>query len=378
MSAAVSVVRHFESLEDPRIFTANQRHQLLDIVVITILGVLSGAEGWKDIYIWADAHRARLGTFLALPHGLPSTDCIRRVISRIDPEQFSRCFGSWIAALSEATQGEIIAIDGKTLRHSFDRKSEKAALHVVSAWAVKNHLLLGQQAVDQKSNEITAIPKLLEILDLTGAIVTIDAMGCQTSIARQIRQRGGDYVLSLKGNQSITHDLVQQAFAEHLEDDFARVNCRQHKTAERAHGRTENRHYFQMKAPAELTANNQWADLKTIGLVVNITEREGKTTDEVRYYLSSLPLGVRRFAEAVRGHWGIENSLHWTLDVTFDEDQSRISKDHGAENLAILRRMAVSLFKRFKGDRGSVRERRLRAGWNLDYLLRILEKTHAS
>jgi predicted transposase YbfD/YdcC len=374
----VSFVKDFECLEDPRIETDNKKHKLLDIVVIAILAVLSGAEGWADIFAWAEVHRTWLATFLALPHGLPSRDCIRRVVSRIDPDQFSRCFAGWMAAVCEATDGEIIAIDGKTLRRSFDRRSGKAALHLVSAWAVKNHVLLGQQAVDQKSNEVTAIPKLLELLDLTGAIVTIDAMGCQKEIARRIRDGGGHYVLALKGNQSQIHEGTHETFAEHLEDDFARITCRQHHTKERAHGRTEERHYFQMKAPPGLPGRDEWAGLKTIGFVVNVTECNGKFTDEVRYYLSSLPLGVKRFAEAVRRHWCVENVLHWTLDVTFDEDQSRVRKDHGAENLATLRRLALSLLKRYPGDKRSVRQRRLRAGWNRDYMLQILAEHTAS
>lgn len=378
MSPDVCVATHFNHLKDPRIATDNKRHKLLDIVVITILAVLSGAEGWADIFAWADANKNWLGTFLALPNGVPSRDCIRRVVSRIDPDEFQECFGSWMAAVCEATDGEVIAIDGKTLRRSFDRRSGKKALHMVSAWAAKNHVLLGQQAVHQKSNEITAIPKLLDLLNLTGAIVTIDAMGCQKEIAQKIRDGGGHYVLALKGNQSQIHDGVQETFADHLEDDFARVACRHYHTKEQGHGRTEERYYYQMKAPADLPNRNEWAGLRTIGLVVNVTECNGKTTDEVRYFLSSLPLGVKRFADAVRSHWRVENSLHWTLDVTFDEDRSRVSKDHGAENLAILRRMALSMLKRYPRDKRSVRQRRLRAGWNRNYLLEILGENNAS
>jgi predicted transposase YbfD/YdcC len=375
---AVSILHHFKELRDPRIFTDNKRHRLLDIVVIAILAVLSGADGWADIYAWADEHRGWLARFLRLPHGIPSRDCIRRVISRLDPQQFHGCFAAWVAAVCEATGGQLIAIDGKTLRRSFDRRSGKAALHMVSAWAVKNHVVLGQRAVDRKSNEITAIPKLLELLDLTGALVTIDAMGCQKEIARQIRGGGADYLLALKGNQGQMYEDVKQAFEEHMEDDFARVACRSHQTHERAHGRREERYYYHMKVPTNLSGRDEWVDLKTIGLVLNVTERHGKVTEEVRYYLSSLPLGVKRFAEGVRGHWGIENSLHWLLDVTFDEDHSCVSKDHGAENLGTLRRIALSLLKRYRADKRSVRQRRLRAAWNPEYLLRILAENNAS
>jgi predicted transposase YbfD/YdcC len=373
-----SFVGYFQDLEEPRVYTGNMRHELLDIVVISILAVVSGAEGWTDISTWAQTHQDWLATFLKLPNGLPSRDCIRRVISRIRPDQFQTCFTDWTAAVSDASGGEIIAIDGKTLRHSFDRRSGKNALHLVSAWAVKNHLLLGQTAVDQKSNEITAIPKLLEILDLTGAVVTIDAMGCQKQIVRQIRDGGGHYVIGLKGNQQHLQEAAEQAFTKHMEDDFAHVACRQHYTQEQGHGRTEERSYYQMKVPLDLSGREEWDGLKTIGMVLNNTKCNGKVTDEVRYYISSLPLSVRRFSEAVRGHWGIENSLHWILDVTFDEDQSRISKDHGAENIGLLRRIAVSLLKHHRGDKHSIRQRRLRAGWDHEYLAEILGKTDAS
>ena len=371
-------VGYFQDLEEPRVYTENMRHDLLDIVVISILAVVSGAEGWTDISAWAQTHQDWLATFLRLPHGLPSRDCFRRVISRICPDQFQTCFTAWTAAVCEATGGEIIAIDGKTLRHSFDRRSGKNALHLVSAWAVKNHLLLGQTAVDQKSNEITAIPKLLEILDLTGAVVTIDAMGCQKQIVRQIRDGGGDYVIGLKGNQQHLQEAAEQEFTKHMEDDFAHVACRQHHTQEQGHGRTEERSYYQMKVPLDLSGREEWDGLKTIGLVISNTKCNGKVTDEARYYISSLPLSVKRFAEAVRGHWGIENSLHWTLDVTFDEDQSRISKDHGAENIGLLRRIAVSLLKHHRADKHSIRQRRLRAGWDHEYLAEILGQTDAS
>jgi predicted transposase YbfD/YdcC len=378
MAMVVYIAEHFENLQDPRICTMNRRHLFLDIIVIAILAVLCGCEGWADIFAWAEEHQSWLSTFLLLPNGLPSRDCIRRVVSRLDPHQFQRCFAAWTAALCEATHGEIVAIDGKTLRRSFDRRSGTKALHLVSAWAVKNHVLLGQEAVEKKSNEITAIPRLLELLDITGAVVTIDAMGCQKEIARQIRAGHADYLLALKGNQEQMYEAVQDCFIEHHEDEFARVVCRRYTTTEHSHGRDEERHYYQMKAPADLPGREEWLDLRTIGMVINETQCNGKTSDEVRFYLSSLPLGVKRFAEAVRGHWQVENSLHWTLDVTFDEDHSRASKDHGAQNLGLLRRIALSLLKRYRGDNRSVRQRRLRAAWNPDYLLRILEENGAS
>lgn len=361
----------FEELTDPRIETDNKQHELLDIVVITILAVVGGAEGWKDIGLFAQAKTDWLKTFLKLPAGPPSRDTIRRVISRLDPEEFQACFSAWIAAVSEATGGEIIAIDGKTLRRSFDHQSGQAALHMVSAWSAKNHLLLGQQSVDAKSNEITAIPKLLKMLDLNGTTVTIDAMGCQKKIARQINEQGGDYVLALKGNQQQIHTATKAAFVQAMEDP-ENHKCRSYQTRETNRGRIEERTYYQMRAPKNLPGRAAWPGLKSIGMVVRITERDGKTFDEVRCYLSSHRMGVKRFAEAVRSHWSVENSLHWVLDVTFDEDHSRVSKDHGAENLGLLRRMIISLFKQYKGDKQSIRQRRLNASWNDDYLLEIV------
>jgi predicted transposase YbfD/YdcC len=374
----LSIEQHFCDLTDPRIPSDNQRHHLMDIVVITILATLSGAEGWKDIDLWVKSKADWLPQFLRLPGGrLPSRDTIRRVISRLNPDEFQECFLSWIKAVGEATDGEIIAIDGKTLRRSFDHRSGKAALHMVSAWSATNHLLLGQHAVDGKSNEITAIPKLIKMLELKGAIVTIDAMGCQKEIAKQIVDEGGDYVLALKGNQQSIHDATRTAFEEVLEEP-SNFPGRQHRTRETNHGRVEDRTYYQMKVPHDLSCASEWKGLKTIGMVISINEREGKTVHEVRCYLSSLPLGVKRFAEAVRKHWSVENQLHWVLDVTFNEDDSRISKNHGAENMAILRRMAVSIFKQYKGDKKSVRQRRLAAGWDDDYLLNVLADFSAS
>lgn len=366
-----SIREHFSELTDPRICTENKVHDLLDIVVITILATLSGAEGWKDIGLFAESKADWLKTFLRLPDGIPSRDTIRRVISRLDPDEFQKCFTGWIASVGSATDGEIVAIDGKTLRRSFDRQSGKAALHMVSAWSAKNHVVLGQKSVDAKSNEITAIPKLLELLEIKGAIVTIDAMGCQKNIAEKIAEKEGDYVLALKGNQQELHDSVREAFEQALENEDD-ASFRRYQTREKNRGRREHRTYYQMKAPKNLPGKTQWKGLRTIGLVVSINERDGKTVDEVRYYISSLSLGVKRFAQAVRSHWSVENQLHWVLDVTFDEDQSRVSKDHGAENLATLRRMAISLFKQYKGDKESIRQRRLAASWNTAYLLKVL------
>jgi predicted transposase YbfD/YdcC len=370
----LSLLEHFADLPDPRI-DRTKRHLLLDIIVLSICAVIAGAEGWEDIEEFGKQKHEWLKTFLRLPNGIPSHDTINRVFRMLKPEQFQECFLRWIDTLHQELGFKRIAIDGKTLRRSHDRASAKNALHLVSAWSVENHLTLGQVAVDAKSNEITAIPKLLEILELKGAIVTIDAMGCQKEIAQKIIDGGGDYVLAVKDNQPTLHAALQEHFVHLHETDFEDGECQRHTTHDKAHGRVEERHYYSAPLPKAMAAlTEQWAGLKSIGQVITFTERDGKQTDEVRYYISSLPAQVKRFAQCARGHWGIENSLHWVLDVTFDEDRSRIRKDNGQENFALLRRMAVSLIKQ-DTSKGSVRRKRKRAGWNNDALLNIIAAT---
>lgn len=370
----LSLLEHFADLPDPRI-DRTKRHLLLDIVVLSICAVIAGAEGWEDIEEFGKQKHEWLKRFLRLPNGIPSHDTINRVFRMLKPEQFQECFLRWIDTLHQELGFKRIAIDGKTLRRSYDRASAKNALHLVSAWSVENHLTLGQVAVDAKSNEITAIPKLLEILELKGAIVTIDAMGCQKEIAQKIIDGRGDYVLAVKDNQPTLHAALQEHFVHLHETDFEDGECRRHTTHDKAHGRVEERHYYSAPLPEALAAlSEQWAGLKSIGQVITFTECDGKQTDEVRYYISSLPAQAKRFAQCTRGHWGIENSLHWVLDVTFDEDRSRIRKDNGQENFALLRRMAVSLIKQ-DTSKGSVRRKRKRAGWNNDALLNIIAAT---
>jgi predicted transposase YbfD/YdcC len=266
---------------------------------------------------------------------------------------------------------KLVAVDGKTLRRSHDRTTMKSALHAVCAWSVANRIVLGQQSVDEKSNEITAIPELLKLLELHGAIVTIDALGCQKEIAAQIVAGGGDYVLAVKDNQPKLADALREHFDQLHETDFADATCRRRQTKDKGHGRVEQRYYYQSPLPESMRALAQdWSELKTIGQVVSITKRDGKECSEVRFYISSLPLGVKRFAEAVRGHWGIENSLHWTLDVTFDEDRSRIRKDFGPDNFALLRRFALRLLQQDTSP-GSIKKKRKRAAWNNDALAKI-------
>lgn len=370
-ASELSVVTHFGELKDPRI-DRTKKHLLLDIIVLAMCAVICGAEGWEDVEDYGRQKHEWLKTFLQLPHGIPSHDTISRVFRRIKPQEFQRCFLSWINALHKGLGLKQIAIDGKTLRRSFDRASAKSALHLVSAWSVENHLTLGQQAVDGKSNEITAIPELLKLLELRGAIVTIDAMGCQKAIAEQIIAAEGDYVLAVKENQPKLHDALHDHFLELHENDFAGATVRRHVTHEKAHGRITTRYYYVTRIPESLQPfQAEWAGLKSVGQVITVTQRDGKETSEVRFYINSIPPEVKRFAGAVRGHWGIENSLHWVLDVTFDEDRCRIREDHGPENFAFLRRFATSLIKQDPSP-GSIRRKRKRAAWNNDVLLKLL------
>ena len=311
---------------------------------------------------------------MEFPNGIPSHDTLGRVFALLDPAAFRQGFLNWVGALVEATKGRLVAIDGKTLCHSFDTAADQGALHLVSAWASENHLLLGQQAGDSKSNEITAIPELLRILDLSGAIVTLDAMGCQKNIASQIHDAGGDYVLALKENQGTLYEDVQQLFIDGLENDFATIEHRGYRTVDDDHGRVESRHYHVVPVPAELAQRHDgWEGLRSLGMV--FSERQVGAEEpscETRFFISSLPPKVKTLGRAVRGHWGIENSLHWVLDVSFREDDSRLRKDHGPENLALVRRLAASLLQKETTAKGGVTSKRKHAGWNDDYLLQVL------
>ena len=374
MSRRVSLVECFSEVVDPRdprwVF-----HELTDILALAVLAVIAGAEGWEDIEEFGKQKREWLKKFLRLPNGVPSHDTISRVFRQIKPQAFQAGFTQWIESLHEDLGLKLVAIDGKTLRRSHDKSTMKSALHSVCAWSVENHVTLGQQACEEKSNEITAIPELLKLLELQDAIVTIDAMGCQKKIARQIVQGGGDYVLAVKGNQEKLHAAVVEHFEQLHEDDFHDNACRRRQTKEKGHGRIEQRLYYQTPLPEKLRPFlKNWEKLTTIGQVISLTERDGKECSEVRYYISSLKPGVKRFSQAVRGHWGIENSLHWVLDVTFNEDQSRIRKDHGPENFALLRRFAITLIKQDTSP-GSIKKKRKRAAWNNQALANIARLT---
>jgi predicted transposase YbfD/YdcC len=368
---ALAIQTHFANLEDPRL-DRTRRHDLLDIIVIAVCAVISGAEGWVDIANYGVAKQDWLMTFLALPKGIPSHDTFRRVFCLLDPHAFVACFQSWIDALSAGLGLKRIAIDGKTLRRSFDRKTGKAALHLVSAWASEQHLVLGQVAVDTKSNEITAIPKLLELLDVSGAIVTIDAMGCQKEIAAKIREGGGDYVLTVKDNQPHLLEDLQLCFQQALDNDFVGLKHSEHQEVYEGHGRLETHHVYTILHPQGIRDLALWQDLKAITLIVSERQEGAKDdTVELRYYIGSKAAPATAYASYVRGHWGIENGLHWILDVSFDEDRCRMSTDHSAENMGLLRRLALSLLKQH-GGKGSVRAKRKQSGWNDQVLMEVL------
>jgi predicted transposase YbfD/YdcC len=361
---------HFTELTDPR--RGEPTYPLINVVVIAVCAVISGADDFVAIAKFGVTKRAWLARFLDLQEGIPSHDRFNAILAAIRPAEFEKCLLSWITALHEISDGQLIAIDGKTLRRSFDTASSKAAIHMVSAWATANHISLGQVVVDAKSNEITAIPKLLEMLELSGAMVTIDAMGCQTEIARQIVAADADYCLAVKGNQPTLHQGIAAFFDDHLEDDFARTTVRRHQTAEKGHGREELRCYYICPVPADLPDRARWAHLKAIGIAIANTQRNGKDCNEVRYYILNKYVAARRFAETVRGHWGIENRLHWQLDVTFQEDQCRIRQGHADANFSILRRTALSLLKNEPTLKVGVKNKRLTAGWDEAYLEKVL------
>jgi predicted transposase YbfD/YdcC len=368
---AVAIVTHFAPLTDPRI-ERPRLHDLMDIIVIAICAVICAAEGWEDIAKYGRAKRDWLATFLSLPNGIPSHDTFRRVCCLLDPGAFHECFQHWIDASSAGRGLKRIAIDGTTMRRSFDRASGKAALHLVSAWATEQHLVLGQVAVDTKSNEITAIPKLLELLDVSGAMVSIDAMGCQKEIAAKIRAGGGDYVLSVEDNQPHLLEDIQQCFAKGLETDFADMEYSYHEECDDGHGREEKHSVYTILNPEGIRDQALWQDLKALTIGYSERQEAGKEkTEELRYDIGSRAAKAKIYANAIRSHGGIENGLHWVLDVSFDEDGCRMRTDHSPENMAWLRRLALCLLKRH-GGKGSIRGKRLQSGWNDEFLLDIL------
>lgn len=369
-TALVRIEDHFVDLTDPR--RRPVLYPLVNIVTIAVCAVLCGADDFVAIAQFGRAKKKFLEKFLDLSAGIPSHDRFNAIFRALKPAEFEKCLLSWITALHEVTDGQVVAIDGKTLRRSFDKASSKAAIHMVSAWATANHISLGQVVVDAKSNEITAIPKLLEMLELSGALVTIDAMGCQTEIAREIVEADADYVLAVKGNQPTLHDGLIEFFNDRLKDDFAGAKVRRFETYDHAHGRDEMRFYFVCPVPDDLPDRERWPQLRAIGLAVNNTVRDGKEHIEYRYYILSRFVSGSRFAAAVRSHWAIENRLHWQLDVTFQEDQSRIRKGHADANFSSLRRMALSLLKNNHTTKVGIKNKRLLAAMDDDFLTEVL------
>jgi predicted transposase YbfD/YdcC len=376
----LSLVDHFKNIPDPRV-TNRSDHDLIDVLVISICCLLCGGESFNDMEDFGEAKLDWFKSFLSLRSGVPSHDTFNRVFAAIDPKEFLQCFLSWTESLRQAVPGEIVALDGKALKRALNK--EESVQYIVSAWAESNGLVLGQLKVADKSNEITALPELLRVLELSGCIVTIDAMGCQKKIAKEIIESDADYVLALKGNQKKVHEEVRtfldDALAEKKGERLpkaklskAAATLASFESVEKDHGRLETRRYYQSNELDWFMDKEKWEGLKTVGMVESIREMDGKTTTERRYYLSSLPLDVEVFARAVRGHWGIENKLHWALDVSFGEDRSRARTGYAAENLATLRRLALNMLKREKTKKRGIKGKQLNAGWDHAYLLRLL------
>ena len=358
----------FADLTDPRIETANKLHKLTDILVIATCAVIAGADTWEEIAEYGRRKQDFFRRFLELPNGVPSHDTFERVFAKLDPDAFADRFGQWMAALCESAGLVHVAIDGKSARGS-EKGTFTGCLHLVSAWAVENRLILGQRAVPEGGHEITTIPELLGALDLSGAVVTIDAAGCQKAVVAQVRERGGEYVVCVKGNQTGLRDAVADVFARAGEAEFA--DCDMTAAVGAAHGRHEERYVSVFESPEGLP--DGWRDVRAVALVCRerrVTGRPNESTS--RYYITSLRVSAAELAGYIRNHWGIENGLHWVLDVSFREDDSRTRFGHAAANLGLLRRVAVSLLKR-ADTKNSIRTRRLKAAWDDDYMLRVVQ-----
>ena len=372
----LSIMERFEILEDPRTGHA-RRHELLDIIVITLCAVICGADNWVEIEEFGKAKEEWFRRFLKLPHGIPSHDTFGRVFSLLDPEQFSACFMDWVRSVSELAHGEVVAIDGKTLRGYHDRANGRAPLHMVSAWATENRMVLGQTRTEAHSNEITAIPELLRVLELKGCLVTIDAMGCQRNIARQAVQGGADYLLAMKANQGELHENIKDLIACCERVGWDGVAYSHHEQVGKGHGRLERRQCWAITDPEELAyvdPQRQWASL---GTVARVSYRRDAATDaptDTRYYICSYPADAATLLASARSHWSIENSLHWVLDMAFDEDHSRVRTGHADQNLAVIRHLALNLLKQERSAKVGIKAKRKKAGWDFDYLLKVLSQ----
>jgi predicted transposase YbfD/YdcC len=369
-----TIEEHFGDVEDPRRTYLNE-HPLINILTIALCAIVAGAEGWTDVENFGKQKQAWLGQFLDLRNGVPSHDTFGRVFARLDPKSFRQSFLSWVRAVFEVTGGQVIAVDGKKLRRSHDKSLGKEAISMVSAWATANHLVLGQVKVKTKSNEITAIPMLLAVLDLTGCIVTIDAIGTQTEIAQQIVDQGGDYLLPVKENQKHLYEDIELFFKLAQQNEYAKVSHTYHRTANGGHGRLEVRQCWTISGAdslAFLRGADDWPQLQCIVMIQSERRTNEKVARQTRYFITSLPNDAQAILEAKRSHWGIENELHWVLDVAFREDDSRVRQGNADQNMAILRHMALNLLKQEKTAKGGIKAKRLQAAWNEDYLVKVL------
>jgi predicted transposase YbfD/YdcC len=372
----ITITEHFSDIDDPRI-ERSKLHKLIDIVTIAICAVICGADTWEDIELFGDSKYQWFKEFLELPNGIPSHDTFSRLFARIDPQQFQTCFINWVKSINTLINGDIISIDGKALRHSFDTKNNKSMIHMVSAWLTSQRLVLGQVKVDEKSNEITAIPELLKVLCLKGCIVTIDAIGCQKEIVKQILDQGGDYVISLKKNQGSLYDRVDELFQKAIKSNFQGFKHSEIRLSGQEHGRDETRFCTMLSDIQDLIdPEKEWSQITSVGMINSMRKYKGKTTLETRYFISCLPNDAKILAQIVRGHWNIENQLHWTLDVAYREDDCRIRKDNASQNFAILRHISLNLLNQEKHLKKGIRRKRNLAGWDTEYLMDILTGIH--
>ena len=368
----ITIADHFAQMEDPRV-DRTRLHKLIDILTIAICAVICGADSWVAIELYGCTKYEWLKTFLELPNGIPSHDTFARVFAQLNPEQFQECFLNWIKTIHNKTAGEVVAIDGKTLCGSHDTRMEQSAIQIVSAWATTNKLVLGQVKVDSKSNEITAIPELIKVLELNGCIVTIDAIGCQKEIVKLITQQNADYVISLKKNQGNLYESVEELFKSGISTSFQEFQHSTYKTQETGHGRHEIRNYVMLSGiQSRLDPDSVWSNFNSIGMVESVRQVDGKTTVETRYFISSLEDNAKQLANSVRSHWGIENSLHWVLDVALKEDDCRIRKDNAPQNFAVMRQIAVNLLGKEKRVKRGVKNKQFLAAMDNKYLERVL------
>lgn len=360
----------FEKIKDHR--HHNKCHKLIDVIIITICGVVAGADTYEQIENFGKKRKRWLSKFLELPYGIPSHDTFGRIFERMDPQEFQRCFKQWVASVAKLTKGEVVAIDGKTLRRSHNKADDKKAIHMISAWASSNQVVLGQLKTEEKSNEITAIPYLLKLLDLSGCIITIDAMGTQKKIAQVIIAQKNDYILALKENHKTLYDDTSLFFENMIAMKKEGYIFDEDTTVDSEHGRIETRRHVMTSDIDWLADKGNWAGLKSLAMVESTRNINGEVSYEKRYYISSLDCNAQTFGEAVRKHWGIENSVHWVLDIAFREDESRIRKGFGPENFAAIRHIALNLLREHKGFKGSVKSKRLNAAMDPDYLKEVM------